>query len=217
MRVARRGEGPDPAIPDVRSVEDWTDFERTSERVRRRLCGRPLGRSDGPDGSQRWLMSCGSTVLVFDLIDRVGMQFSGEASSLDKLLAGIQRYPERGEASPNGGTEPPHRAWTCDAYGHRVAATHDGVTEYALYGPRHMLFPSAVNRSSCGRVPGVALRNSGAAVVRALREGPVGDRGLPGVGPSRVCGVETAIRAWPRWIESASLGADSLNHERRSP
>jgi hypothetical protein len=95
MRVSLRKEAPDRSILDVIDVEDWQEFERTSERIMLQFSGRSLERNDGPDGSRRWFIAFGSTILVFDLIDMVGMAISGEGTAAGELVEEIKRYLER--------------------------------------------------------------------------------------------------------------------------
>jgi hypothetical protein len=95
MRVAVRKETPDRTVLDIIDVEDWEEFERTAERVILQFSGRSLERNDGPDGSRRWFVAFGSTVLVLDLVDMVGMRISGEGRSAGELVDRIQRYLER--------------------------------------------------------------------------------------------------------------------------
>jgi len=95
MHVVLRKEGPDRSILDVIDIEEWADFERTSERIMLQFSGRALERNDGPDGSRRWFVGFGPIVLVFDLIDMVGMQIAGEGASAGELVERIQRYLER--------------------------------------------------------------------------------------------------------------------------
>ena len=94
MRAAFRNEAPDRSVLDVIDIEDWAEFARTSERIILHFEGRTLERNDGPDGARSWFVRFSRTVLVFDLVDMVGMQISGEGDSARELIKKIEGYLE---------------------------------------------------------------------------------------------------------------------------
>ena len=97
MRVILRKEKPDRTVLDVIDIETWENFEHIAELVINQFGGKSIKQIDGPDGSRRWFIRIGPSVLLFDLLDMVGMQIAGEGDSAGELVARIEPYLERSE------------------------------------------------------------------------------------------------------------------------
>ena len=95
MRVILRKEKPDRTVLDVIDIETWEDFEHIAELVINQFGGKRFKQIDGPDGSRRWFIMIGPSLLLFDLVDMVGMQIAGEEDFAGELIARIEPYLER--------------------------------------------------------------------------------------------------------------------------